>query len=114
MTVCEGISVIYIDKLNVLLHLPYQDSQEDLGEVLTVEQDSKDRLYLDLVPVRSFLHTSGRTSPQSSSQPQAPPQTPPQPPPRDPSPTEASAEEPQESTYQVRVRGQGQRSRSLI
>ncbi|KAL2078029.1 hypothetical protein ACEWY4_025714 [Coilia grayii] len=75
-----------------------EDGQENGGEVLTVEQDSKDRLYLDLVPVRSFLHTnSGRTSPPLPGQ----SQTPPQPPPRDPSPTlAATADEPQESTYQ--------------
>ncbi|KAG5262626.1 hypothetical protein AALO_G00277080 [Alosa alosa] len=77
-----------------------EEGLENGGEVLTVEQDSKDRLYLDLVPVRSFLHTSspGHTSPQSSAQPQG--QQQPQPPPRDGSPTEAPAEEPQENAYQ--------------
>ncbi|XP_076154377.1 actin filament-associated protein 1-like 2 [Alosa pseudoharengus] len=79
-----------------------EEGVENGGEVLTVEQDSKDRLYLDLVPVRSFLHTSspGHTSPQSSAQPQGQQQPPPQPPPRDGSPTEAPAEEPQENAYQ--------------
>ncbi|XP_063077697.1 actin filament-associated protein 1-like 2 isoform X2 [Engraulis encrasicolus] len=86
-----------------------EDGQENGGgDVLTVEQDSKDQLYLDLVPVRSFLHTSTNpTSPQPSAlapgqgQGQGQNQAAPQPPPRDPSPQpQAAAEQTQDDAYQ--------------
>ncbi|XP_066520607.1 actin filament-associated protein 1-like 2 [Hoplias malabaricus] len=43
-----------------------EDGQEGSSElVVSPEQDGKDRVYLDLLPVRSFLHTNcGRVSPQ--------------------------------------------------
>lgn len=42
-----------------------QDGNNDM--VINPEQDGKDRVYLDLIPVRSFLHTnSGQVSPHSS------------------------------------------------
>lgn len=45
-----------------------QDSLDGNSEVvINPEQDGKDRVYLDLIPVRSFLHTnSGPVSPHSS------------------------------------------------
>lgn len=45
-----------------------QESQDGNSEmVINPEQDGKDRVYLDLIPVRSFLHTnSGQVSPHSS------------------------------------------------
>ncbi|XP_047673463.1 actin filament-associated protein 1-like 2 isoform X3 [Tachysurus fulvidraco] len=48
-----------------------EDKQDGNSEVvINPEQDGKDRVYLDLIPVRSFLHTnSGQVSPQSSSTP---------------------------------------------
>lgn len=47
-----------------------QDSSFEL--TANTEQNEKDRIYLDLIPVRSFLHTSpGRVSPQTESSPQA-------------------------------------------
>lgn len=100
------------------------------GEVLTVAQDSKERVYLDMVPVRSFLHTSpDRISPStsvpsstpvavtssssassssmsSSSTNQNQTEAPPQPPPRDPIPSPSPASpvdgnpECQEGAYQ--------------
>ncbi|KAL6475350.1 hypothetical protein MHYP_G00163900 [Metynnis hypsauchen] len=49
-----------------------EDGQEGSSELMvSTEQDGKDRVYLDLIPVRSFLHTnSGRVSPQSAHSPQ--------------------------------------------
>ncbi|XP_007259330.3 actin filament-associated protein 1-like 2 isoform X1 [Astyanax mexicanus] len=48
-----------------------EDGQEGSSELVNSEQDGKDRVYLDLIPVRSFLHTSsGRVSPQSTPSPQ--------------------------------------------
>ncbi|KAI4872818.1 hypothetical protein NFI96_016137 [Prochilodus magdalenae] len=49
-----------------------EDGQEGSSEfVVSTEQDGKDRVYLDLIPVRSFLHTSsGRVSPQAPNSPQ--------------------------------------------
>ncbi|MCI4384329.1 hypothetical protein PGIGA_G00037480 [Pangasianodon gigas] len=45
-----------------------EESQDGNSEVvINPEQDEKDRVYLDLIPVRSFLHTnSGQVSPHSS------------------------------------------------
>ncbi|MCJ8738567.1 hypothetical protein PDJAM_G00037280 [Pangasius djambal] len=45
-----------------------EESQDGNSEVvINPEQDEKDRIYLDLIPVRSFLHTnSGQVSPHSS------------------------------------------------
>ncbi|XP_036428607.1 actin filament-associated protein 1-like 2 isoform X2 [Colossoma macropomum] len=64
-----------------------EDGQEGSSELLvSTEQDGKDRVYLDLIPVRSFLHTnSGRVSPQSAHSPQ-----------REPSPTPAPTAEQQD------------------
>ncbi|XP_051530630.1 actin filament-associated protein 1-like 2 isoform X2 [Myxocyprinus asiaticus] len=49
-----------------------QEVQNGSGEITaSAEQNGKDRFYLDLIPVRSFLHTSsGRVSPQKSNSPQ--------------------------------------------
>lgn len=46
-----------------------QEDQNGSFEITAnVEQNEKDRIYLDLIPVRSFLHTSpGRVSPQMES-----------------------------------------------
>ncbi|XP_057214882.1 actin filament-associated protein 1-like 2 isoform X2 [Triplophysa rosa] len=50
-----------------------QDSSYEL--TINTEQNEKDRIYLDLIPVRSFLHTSpGSVSPQTESSPSAFPQ----------------------------------------
>lgn len=48
--------------------LAIQDSQDGSSElVINPEEDGKDRVYLDLIPVRSFLHTnSGQVSPHST------------------------------------------------
>ncbi|TSK14748.1 Actin filament-associated protein 1-like 2 [Bagarius yarrelli] len=45
-----------------------EENQEGNNKVvINPEQDEKDRVYLDLIPVRSFLHTnSGQVSPHSS------------------------------------------------
>lgn len=48
--------------------LSIQESQDGNSEVvINPEQDGKDRVYLDLIPVRSFLHTSpGQACPHST------------------------------------------------
>ncbi|XP_056324890.1 actin filament-associated protein 1-like 2 isoform X2 [Danio aesculapii] len=54
-----------------------QNGSEE-GTVNAEEENGKDRVYLDLIPLRSFLHTSsGRVSPQTSSttQPEISPST---------------------------------------
>ncbi|KAA0725079.1 Actin filament-associated protein 1-like 2 [Triplophysa tibetana] len=50
-----------------------QEDQDNCYELtLNTEKNEKDRIYLDLVPVRSFLHTSpGGVSPQTESSPSA-------------------------------------------
>ncbi|XP_028845029.1 actin filament-associated protein 1-like 2 isoform X2 [Denticeps clupeoides] len=62
-----------------------EEAQENAGDVPAGEQDSKDQLYVDVIPLRSFLHTS--TGPGSTL-------AAPQPPPREASPSN------QDSTYQ--------------
>ncbi|XP_030631035.1 actin filament-associated protein 1-like 2 [Chanos chanos] len=60
-----------------------EEDEESTGEVAVCvdqEQDDKTRVYLDLAPVRSFLHTSsGRGSPQTSQSQNRDPSTPPAP-----------------------------------
>ncbi|XP_072522865.1 actin filament-associated protein 1-like 2 [Salminus brasiliensis] len=64
-----------------------EDGQEGSSELVNTEQDGRDRVYLDLIPVRSFLHTSsGRVSPQSAHSPQT-----------EPSPISAPTVEPQDT-----------------
>ncbi|XP_036389142.1 actin filament-associated protein 1-like 2 isoform X2 [Megalops cyprinoides] len=57
---------IYDDVASIGPEPEPEESPESSQEAVSVEPDAADRVYLDLIPVRSFLHTScGRTSPQT-------------------------------------------------
>ncbi|XP_066549884.1 actin filament-associated protein 1-like 2 isoform X1 [Amia ocellicauda] len=65
-TYTDNLPAIQNDPDDIYDDVAATEQEEAVGIRLSAEQDP-DRVYLDLIPVKSFLHTSGRTSPLGSS-----------------------------------------------
>ncbi|XP_036402544.1 actin filament-associated protein 1-like 2 isoform X2 [Megalops cyprinoides] len=67
-TYIDSLPTAVIDPDDIYEEVPIYESEESLSEVDSVTQDSVNRVYIDLSPVRSFLHTSQAHQDSSLSQ----------------------------------------------